>query len=167
MAMPPMPEIIKEVAPHAKLLAIVREPVERYRSGLKQWQEQTKRRSLKRNEKAGQREALMRGFYGRQIQRLIESAGRDKVLVLQYERCAQDPAGEFARTLEFLEASPFTPEAGLLTRRYNQTFGDKGSLSSKDEQALVTEYEPEVALLKELEPDLDLALWPRFKHLDR
>lgn len=166
MAMPPMPAIIKEVAPDAKLLTIVREPVERYRSGFKQWQEQTKRRSLRRNEKAGQREALMRGFYGRQIQRLIEAVGRDNILVLQYERCAQQPAAEFARTLEFLGVSPFTPEGGLLTRRFNQTLGDKGSLSSKEEKALVAEYEPEVALLKELVPDIDLTLWPRFEHLD-
>lgn len=166
MAMPPMPAIIKAVAPGAKLLTIVREPVERYRSGLKQWSEQTKRRSLKRNVKAGEREALMRGFYGRQVQRLIEAVGREQVLVLQYERCAQQPAEEFARTLQFLGVSPYTPEGDLLRRRYNQTIGDKGALSTKEETALVAEYEPEVALLKELVPDIDLSLWPRFKHLD-
>jgi len=29
-----------------------------------------------------------------------------------------------------------------------------------------TEYEPEIRLLKELVPDIDLSLWPRFAHLD-
>ena len=28
-----------------------------------------------------------------------------------------------------------------------------------------TEYEPEIRLLKELVPDIDLSLWPRFAHL--
>jgi len=167
MAMPPMPQVIREVAPNAKLLAIVREPVERYRSGLKQWHEQTRRRSLKRNEKAGKREALMRGFYGRQVQRLVDAVGREQILVLQYERCVREPATQLARTLEFLGVSPYTPEEKLLTRRYNATIGEKGSLSAKDEAELVAEYEPEVALLKELVPEIDLSLWPRFKHLER
>ena len=166
MAMPPMADIIKTVAPASKLITIVREPVERYRSGLKQWREQNKRRSLKRDEKAGKREALMRGFYGRQVERLMDAVGRDQVLVLQYEQCVREPALQFARTLEFLKVSPDLPDGSLLTRRYNATLGDKGSLSSKDEAALVAEYEPEVKLLKELVPSIDLSLWPRFKHLE-
>ena len=54
MAMPPIAGIIAQVAPEARLLTIVREPVERYRSGLKQWQEQTRRRSLRRDDRVGQ-----------------------------------------------------------------------------------------------------------------
>jgi hypothetical protein len=164
-AMPPVPGIIEEVAPEAKLITILREPVERYRSGLNQWQEQTKRRSLKRDEKAGKREALMRGFYGRQVQRLQEAVGADRLLVLQYERCVRDPAGQFARTLEYLDVSPFTPKDTMLKRRFNETVGTKGDLSSKEDAALVAEYEPEVRLLKQLVPDIDLSLWPRFSHL--
>lgn len=167
MAMPPMAGVIKAVAPQAKLLTIVREPVERYRSGFKQWQEQTKRRSLKRDEKVGKREALMRGFYGRQVQRLIEAVGRDQLLVLQYERCVREPAEQFDRTLAFLGVAPHRPDERHLNMRYNATVGEKDSLSSKDEVALVAEYEPEVSLLKELVPDIDLTLWPRFKHLER
>ncbi len=55
----------------------------------------------------------------------------------------------------------------MLTMRYNQTMGAKGALSPKEEAELVTQYEPEVALLKELVPELDLSLWPRFAHLER
>ena len=167
MALPPMPQIILEVAPTARLLAIVREPVERYRSGLKQWQDQTKRRGLKRDEKSGRREALMRGFYGRQVQRLTEAVGPEQLLVLQYERCVQQPAEELSRTLEFLGVEPYLPDASLMTKRFNQTFGEKSVLSAREEAELVVAYEPEVALLKQLVPDLDLSLWPRFAHLDR
>jgi hypothetical protein len=167
MAMPPIAGIIHEVAPAAKLLTIVREPVERYRSGLKQWQEQSRRRSLRRNDRVGKREALMRGFYGRQVQRLLEVVAQDRLLVLQYERCVRAPAEEFARTLRFLGVTAWQPDERMLTMRYNQTLGDKGTLSAKDEAELVADYEPEVALLKELVPDLDLSLWPRFAHLER
>ncbi len=167
MAMPPIPGVIGEVAPRAKLLTILREPVERYRSGFKQWQEQSRRRSLRRDEKSGKREALMRGHYGRQIERLVEAVGRDRILVLQYERCVRQPAEEFDRTLEFLGVEPYRPDETRLTMRYNATLGEKDSLSSKDETALVAAYEPEVALLRKYVPDLDLSLWPRFKHLER
>lgn len=165
-SMPPIPGIIEEVAPDAKLLTILREPVERYRSGLNQWREQSKRRSLRRDEKIGKREALMRGFYGRQLQRLFETAGRDRILVLQYEVCVRDAANQFARTLDFLGVSPHTPDERLVQMRINPTVGTKDALSAKDEQALVAEYEPEVKLVKELVPEIDLSLWPRFKHLE-
>jgi hypothetical protein len=166
-AMPPIADIIRAVAPGAKLLTILRDPVERYRSGLNQWQEQTRRRSLRRDERAGRREALMRGFYGRQVRRLHDAVGRDQVLVLQYERCVREPAAQLSRTLDFLGVSAWQPDEPLLTMRYNQTMGQKHELSSKDEAALMAEYEPEVALLVSLVPDLDLSLWPRFAHLAR
>lgn len=167
MAMPPIPAIIAAVAPGAKLLTIVREPVERYRSGLKQWQEQARRRSLRRNDRVGKREALMRGFYGRQVQRLLDVVPPERFLVLQYEQCVRDPAGEFARTLQFLEVAPWQPDPRMLTMRYNQTLGAKGDLSTKEEAELVARYEPEVSLLTELVPGIDLSLWPRFGHLRR
>jgi hypothetical protein len=167
MAMPPIAGIIAQVAPEARLLAIVREPVERYRSGLKQWMEQASRRSLKRDDKVGKREALMRGYYGRQVKRLVDTLGAERFLVLQYERCVRHPADELARTLDFLGVAAWRPDDRLLTTRYNQTVGEKTELSAREEARLVAEYEPEVALLKELVPDIDLSLWPRFAHLER
>ena len=55
---------------------------------------------------------------------------------------------------------------GLVRTRVNETVGEKRSVAGKEEQSLVEEYEPEVRLLKELVPDLDLSLWPRFTHLE-
>jgi hypothetical protein len=166
MALPAMPRVISEVAPEARLIAIVREPVERYRSGIKQWYQESKRRSLRRDDKVGKREARMRGFYGRQVRRLTDAVGPERMLVLQYERCVREPLSEFARTLEFLGVSPWEPDPRMVKVRVNETIGDKGRLSSKDERELVAEFEPEVRLLKELVPDIDLSLWPRFSHLD-
>jgi hypothetical protein len=164
-ALPRMPGIIREVAPEAKLLSIVRDPIERYRSGLNQWHAENRRRSLKRDEAAGKREARMRGFYGRQIGRLAEAVGRERILVLQYEQCVREPAAQFARTLEFLGLPPYEPDPRLVRTRVNETVGEKRSVPTKDEQSLIEEYEPEVRQLKALVPDLDLSLWPRFAHL--
>ena len=108
----------------------------------------------------------MRGFYGRQIQRLAQAVGRENVLVLQYEQCVRDPSGQFARTLEFLSLPPYDPDPRLVKTRVNETVGDKRSVPTKDERALIEEYEPEVLLLKQQMPDLDLSLWPRFVHLE-
>jgi hypothetical protein len=163
MAMPRMPDIIERVAPDARLLAIVREPVDRYQSGLSQWLEQAREDPDDLDERAGQREALMRGYYGRQVERLIDVVGQDRLLVLQYERCTREAQAEYDRTLAFLELDPFRLDPTVLGRRVNATEGEKEPLSPADEARLVADYAPDVRLLATLVPDLDLDLWPRFR----
>ena len=108
----------------------------------------------------------MRGFYGRQIERMAGAVGRENILVLQYEQCVRDPSGQFARTLEFLGHESYDPDPRLVRTRVNETMGTKRPVPTKDEQQLIEEYEPEVLLLKQQMPDLDLSLWPRFAHLE-
>ena len=99
------PDKMSEVAPGAKLLSIVREPVERYRSGLNQWHAENRRRSLKRDEKAGKREARMRGYYGRQTKRLAEAVGRDPfALVIVF---LQSTTAIGFMSMNFSDAPPF------------------------------------------------------------
>ena len=167
MAMPAMPAIIDRVAPEARLLAIVRDPVDRYESGLNQWLDERAASPDGRDERAGRREALMRGFYGRQVQRLIDVVGADRLLVLQYERCTRDAQHEYDRTLRYLRLDPFRLDPAFLGRRVNATEGQKRPLSPADEQRLIEEYEPDVRLLTSLVPDIDLDLWPRFRHVRR
>jgi Sulfotransferase domain len=167
MAMPAMPTIIDRVAPEARLLAIVREPVDRYQSGLSQWLDQARATDDGADERAGQREAFMRGFYGRQVQRLVDVVGRERLLVLQYERCTRDAQAEYDRTLAFLRLEPYRLDPALLARRVNATEGEKEPLTAADEERLVAEYAPDVRLLARLVPDLDLDLWPRFRQLAR
>src|SRR5688572_14499169 len=158
MAMPALPAIIDRVAPDARLLAIVREPVERYRSGLNQWLEQARSFDDGADERAGRRESLMRGFYGRQVERLVEVVGRERLLVLQYERCTLEAQVEYDRTLAFPGLDPFRLEPALIGRRVNATAGEKEPLDAAEEQRLVAEYEPDVRLLASLVPDVDLDL---------
>ncbi len=90
--------------------------------------------------------------------------GTNRLLKIRFRsQVSADETGE--RTLEFLDLPPYDPDPRLVKTRVNETMGTKRSVPSKDEQALIEEYEPEVKLLKELMPDLDLSLWPRFAHL--
>jgi hypothetical protein len=165
MAMPAIPGIIERVAPNARLLAIVREPVDRYQSGLSQWLDLARLDPDDADERAGQREALMRGFYGRQVQRLVDVVGADRLLVLQYERCTRDAQAQYDRTLGFLGLEPHRLDPESMRTRVNATEGQKEPLTRADEARLVAEYSDDVRLLRTLVPDLDLDLWPRFRHL--
>ena len=73
-----------EAAPDARILIMLRDPVERYHSGLE--------REARLYEQAGTfaniaivGDAIYRSMYHRQVQLVLESFGRERVLVLQYE----------------------------------------------------------------------------------
>lgn len=158
-----MGRAIAEVAPEARLLATVRDPVERYRSGLPQWRKYHTGElgDEEREERKARRQALQRGFYGTQLTQLADAVGRERILVLQYERCASDPRGEFARTLEFLGLSPWEPPDELLAQR-SAASSVREPLAPDQRSELVAKYSPDVEILRSFAPDLDLSLWPNF-----
>lgn len=156
---------VSEAAPEAKLLAMVRDPVERYRSGLPQWRRYHTGDigDDEQEEQEAGRQALRRGFYGKQLTQLAETVGRERILVLQYERCARDPRSEFARTLEFLGLSPWEPPDESLARRPAAS-AQREALTDEQRQGLVDTYSPDVQILRSFAPDLDLSLWPNFAY---
>jgi hypothetical protein len=107
--------------------------------------------------------------------------------VLQHERCRRDPVGEYRRTLRFLglgdDAVPrrlrawreggddrdlrFPTRAEAAKRRVVATARrlhdpKPPPLWPDVEAALHAELDPEVADLRTLVPELDVALWPNF-----
>ncbi len=155
---------IEEAAPEARLLALVRDPVERYRSGLPQWRKyHSGEIDDDLEEQQAVRQALRRGFYGAQLTQLADAVGRERILVLQYERSARDPRGEFQRTLEFLGLSPWDPPDELLARRPAAS-SEREPLSDGEREKLVERYAPDVRILRSFAPDLDLSLWPNFAY---
>jgi hypothetical protein len=138
-------------------LLLLRDPLERYRSGVLH----RLTRTPGRNPETLAADAVERGRYALQLERLRAFFDDEKILVLQYEKCRLDPLGEYRRTLRFLGVAP-EHEPQELERLRGSTMEPA---KEPFEQALRTALEPDVARLRELVPDLELALWPNFAHL--
>jgi hypothetical protein len=154
-----IPPLLDAAAPDAKLLVSLRDPVERYRSGLA-LQSETRRPSA-----AAASTAFRLGCYGMQLEHLFSSVDRARVLVVQFEQCIRDPGGELARIYEFLGLDPgFRPST--IDRRMNEAKATKLELDPDRRTALVDAYTPDVRLVLDLDLGIDVRAWPNFDHLD-
>ena len=147
-----VPPLLAQSAPDARLLLVVRDPVERFRSGLSHH-----RRHAGRITAEVHADAVERSLYGRHLEQWLEHVPRDRVLVLQYEQCAADPERQLEQTYRFLGLPPFSPP-GLLTRV--SASDELVPLDRDARRRLADVYAPDVRLLATLVPDLDLDLWP-------
>jgi hypothetical protein len=149
---PWVPALLARSAPDARLLLLVRDPVERFRSGIAHHRRHTGRLTVDVHT-----DAVVRGFYGRWLEHWLEHVPREHILVLQYERCVADPASQLERTYRFLELSPFAPP-DMLSRV--SASGELPALDADVRHRLADVYARDVRLLSTLVPDLDLNLWP-------
>jgi hypothetical protein len=148
-----VPAALRAVAPSTRVLALLRDPVGRYHSGV------TKVSGRRSRPAADAGRAFAQGCYASQLERLFASFPREQVLVLQYEQCVADPALQLRRTFAFLGVDPdFRPDG--LDRVVNRTEA-KAPLDAGLEHALVDGYAAELDRLERLVPDLDLDLWSR------
>ena len=153
---PWVPPLLAQAAPRARLLLLVRDPVERFRSGLAHH----KRHGLPVTD-ATMADAVARGFYARALTPWWSHFGPEALLVLQYERCRADPAGQLARTYRFLGLDDdFVPDA--LHRRVDPPAESRIDLAPDARRRLVDAYQPDVDALTRRFPELDLDLWPNF-----
>lgn len=155
-----VPAMLREAAPEARIIALLRDPIERYRSA--------RTHGARRNwpqERRTEADAFHMGLYAAQLRRIFGFFPRDQVLVLQYERCVQDPAAELARTYAFLGLAPHELSEADLERPRNVTKIEKVPLDPQRREVLISLYEEDVRELPDLVPDLDLSLWPNFRHM--
>lgn len=150
------PALLQRTAPEARLLVMLRDPVERFRSG----------RTLAENRftvgstpRAAANAAFNRGLYADQLLRLWRVFPMQQTLVLQYERCVEDTAGQLRRTFEFLTLDPAAAPVPNPGERVNASRGPKVTLSDWQESMLRRRYAHENERLSELLPDLDLDRW--------
>ena len=151
------PRLLYQAAPAARLLVLLRDPVERFRSG----------RTLAENRftvgstaRAAANAAFNRGIYADQLQRLFNVFPREQVLVLQYERCVADTAAQLRRTYEFMGLEPEIPDGLDIGGRVNESRGPKVRLSEWQADQLVRRYAPENERLAAMMPhEIDLSLW--------
>ena len=165
MNVPGVVDNMRALAPDARLLVMLRDPVERYRSGVGHWQKLKERRGKRLNLKAGRKDAFERSFYAFALRPYIEAFGRERLLVLQFERSLADPEAEYRRTTRFLGLEDWVPPEGLLDRRFNPSRARPSAAVLDEPEDLVESLEPDVRELLVMAPELDLSLWPNFRHL--
>jgi hypothetical protein len=150
-------DLLARAAPDTKLLVILRDPIERFRSGL----------SFRLSQgafgtEATVADAVRRGFYAAHLRRYLDHFPAEQLLVLQYERCATDPAGQLESTFEFLGLRGHRP--AHLHRPVNVS-GEKVPIDADAVERLTDLYLSDVIELRSLAPHVDLSLWPNFAGL--
>lgn len=150
------PALIARAAPEARILLLLRDPVERFRSGLTHTDDATAA-ALSHRDAAG---AFQRGLYAQQLRRVLDAIPRERLLVLQHEVCRDDPAGELARTYAFLGLPAHELPASAFAREVNPTTGRKVELGPGLLTALRDGYAIDLEQLHALLPELDYARWP-------
>jgi hypothetical protein len=155
--LPWVPALLAEAAPRTRLLVLLRDPVDRFCSGLAH-----QRRDRGRLTEQAYQDGVVRGFYDEALCRWMLHFPQEQILVLQYERCVADAAGQLARTYSFLGLEPYVPEA--LGNRVNAT---RRNLDLDDDvrRRLIELYSPDVRALATHFADLDLSVWPNFSAL--
>jgi hypothetical protein len=148
-------QLLAKGAPETKVLILLRDPVERFQSGLT-----FRLRQGAPNTASTVADAVRQGFYAKCLRRFLLHFPIDQVLVLQYERCRSDPAGQLAATYEFLGLDDYQPDE--LRREVNVSGGEKIRLDPEARRRLVDLYRPDVEELAETIPAIDLSWWPNF-----
>ncbi len=154
MYFPWVPPLLAHAAPESKILVMLRDPVERYRSGFTY--------QLNRDAPAHAlvaADALSRGLYHAQLSRVLQHVARDRLLVLQFEECVRNPSQALRRTYEFLGLDADFVPPGLGQVRH-QARGEKIPMTDGVRAQLATLYQHDTTQLLEVFPELDAGLWP-------
>lgn len=162
MSAPWIPRLLAQAAPRARLLVLLRDPIERYLSGLQHETGSAHEQGVSLSRLAPL-DAFVRGLYHAQLTGLLAYFERSQMLVLQYERCAREPLAELRKTYEFLGLSDvdFVPDMTIAPNRQPS----KPTLDAQANEAYVRAYRDDVTALVQAFPEIDLTLWPNFAHL--
>lgn len=155
--------MLAHVAPDARLIVLMRDPLDRFISGLGLLQRSG---SLKGEVGAGEVgmrehrivEAIDRSRYADQLSWWLGHFPRERFLLLQYERCVADPQGQLSRTFEFLGLRDQRASVSQVAQARKKAAGHV-ELPSEMRALLAARFADDVARLGELMPDLDLSLW--------
>jgi hypothetical protein len=159
LSAPWAPGMLAAAAPDARALVLLRDPVERYLSGLQRHHRVARATGAPLNAMAPL-DAFSRGLYHAQLTGLLRHCPRAQLLVLQYERCTRDPREELRRTYEFLGLEDAGLQPDLQAHPNRQP--DKPELQPDARRALSDAYAEDVTALARDFPEIDVSLWPSF-----
>lgn len=150
------PPQLVAAAPEARFLVLVRDPVERFLSALTLTEN---RLTFSWKGRGAVNGAYLRGLYADQLERLWQFVPRDRVLVLQYERCVREPVAELRRTFAFIGLDQEPASRIVADLRVSAGRVEKVALTDDQRRILLERYRPENARLAALVPEVDLDLW--------
>jgi hypothetical protein len=161
---PWVPALLGEAAPDARILILLRDPWRRFLSGVAH-EERVLSRDLRRANGDYLRlmirhDALQRSLYAEQVQRITERFDGSRVLVLQYERCVQEPVAELERTFAFLDLE--APAKLEIERRAPSPVPASGVPPAVEEE-LRARLSADVGRLAALVPEIDPGLWSEWR----
>jgi hypothetical protein len=150
------PPLLAKVAPEARLLVLLRDPVARMSSALTY----IRQMGFVIDEAAVGRE-FVRSLYWHQLDRLTRYFRRDRILVLQYEKCAVSMPGELSRTFLFLGLDPARmPLRKRHFRSRNETTTEKIPVDTTVGDSVRDQFREQMRKLAEDYPEIDQSLWP-------
>lgn len=147
-------EHLAEAAPEAKILLILRNPIDRVPSVA------SRMIAGGRPEQPAVNAAITSCLPVSRLRRARELYG-DRLLVLQYERCRADPARELARTYALL-AIDDTYRPPDLEAPVNAPAHVVAPLDRREKARLAAYFAADVAAVARLCPEIDLSLWREF-----
>ncbi|MFG0330802.1 MAG: sulfotransferase family protein [Phycisphaerales bacterium] len=166
MASPYTMALLRRAAPDARLLVLVRDPVDRYASGFNHELKQryggvigpaARLRVIKKY--ALRKESIWNGMYAAQMDIVLRHFPRERVLVLQYEQCRSKPEAMIRKTYAFLGIDPDFSPAGI-DRAVNVQRRVTAPLADSTRRLLADVYVDDAKRLAERFPDeIDLDLW--------
>jgi hypothetical protein len=153
------PALLRAAAPEAKLLVILRDPVEQIESSVNY---SHTFHGAPDNPLMLTRHVAEGGYLGHLRHWTTQFPA--PLLVLQFERCRDDTTGQLAHTFEFLGLDPDRVDPRHRVGRHR---GDAKPIrfSPATREALVERLTDDVVWLAEAHPAIDLARWPNFAHL--
>lgn len=156
------PPMLHKAAPETKVLVMLRDPLERFLSGVAHGSMMAQALGFAYGPQPFvHHEHLSRGRYWSQLRNVLEYFDREQLLVLQYERCTADIDGQATRTFDFLGLDPGKWQlTGEARRPAGPPSGPRPLLDSTTTQAIVRAYQPELERLVADFPEIDTSLWP-------
>jgi hypothetical protein len=156
------PELLKACAPEAKILVILRDPWERFLSGMAH-ESRVLERQLRRSNGnylrlMARRDALQRSLYTQQLLGVLACFDRSQVLILQYERCVREPEAELERTFRFLGVD--VPPGVAIERRAGAGTRREHGLPATVADGMRTTLADDAERLVQIAPEIEPELWP-------
>jgi hypothetical protein len=161
------PPLLVQAAPEARILIMLRDPVDRYESGLARGVLRAARLAREGGEAPSESqiasEQIVRSQYREQVERMLAAYPRDRVLILQYERCRAAFEAELARTFTFLGLREVV---GAHRGERNLPREPRARpTAAADRERLARIFAPDVRALLEIAPEIDVDLWNSVREL--